>query len=165
MKYFENPFPASDTERRSIWQMLVARDSDAFAAQDWSPVENDFAPEIFEGIVANGSPNPDDWTIKYPRLNDYRDDWLRMAETFKRMPLKNISHRELIYKVSSLNEIEISGDRALCHKKFKGDEPLANGERYQISAQSLYRLHRIRGEWKIVGFVGYLPLEYPKGRK
>ena len=30
----------------------------------------------FEGIRCDHSMNPDDWTIVFPRLDDYRDSWL-----------------------------------------------------------------------------------------
>ena len=157
---FKNPFGSNDPDRREIWEMLLARDSEAFVARDWSRVDGDFICEQFEGIHAFGSGNPDDWKIKYPRLTDYRDDWLREADEFMEMPLECSTHRELIYKVSKLEEIEIAGEIALCHKKFVADEPMKNGKRFQLSAQTLYRLRRANGRWKIAGFVGYLPLHY-----
>ncbi len=52
-----NPF-AGDPDRSAIWDMLLARDSDAFAAADWPRVANDFAADRFEGISANGSAEP-----------------------------------------------------------------------------------------------------------
>ena len=58
MSYDDNPFPAGDPDRHQIWEMLVARDSEAFAAQNWKMVENDFIAERFEGISGNGSGNP-----------------------------------------------------------------------------------------------------------
>lgn len=159
--YLINPFGAGDSERRQIWEMLVARDSDAFAAQNWKMVENDFIPERFDGISGNGSDNPDAWTLKYPTLVSYRDDWLAQGAEYAKVPLTAISHRDLVYKLTTMNEIEIKGDRAICHKKFHADEPLKNGERFRLAAQTIYRLHRIGSIWKIVGFVGYLP--YPMG--
>jgi hypothetical protein len=154
---FKNPF--SDPDRREIWEMLLARDSDAFAARDWAAVDGDFIREQFEGISCNASDNPDDWKLKYPRLEDYRDDWLRMAETFLKLPLECGTHRDLVFKLSRLEEIEIGGDIAICHKKFSVDEPLKDGRRYQIAAQTLYRVRRAGGRWKIAGFVGYLPYD------
>ena len=160
--YFINPFGENDPDRRQIWEMLVARDSEAFAARNWKMVENDFIAERFDGISGNGSDNPDRWTLKYPTLDSYRDDWLRQGDDYQKVPLASISHHELIFKLTSMNEIEIWGERAICHKKFSADEPLKNGERFKLSAQTIYRLHRAGKEWKIVGFVGYLPL--PAGR-
>ena len=53
---------------------------------------------------------------------------------------------------------DIAGGRALCHKKFSGDLPLGDGTTLSGSRQTLYRLHKQRGVWRIVGFIGYLPL-------
>jgi hypothetical protein len=161
--YFINPFDSNDPDRRQIWEMLVARDSEAFAARDWKRVENDFIPERFEGISANGSDNPDDWTLKFPTLESYRDDWLRQGVEYAQVPLAAIAHRDLVFKLTEMNEIEIEGDRAICHKKFFADEPLKNGERFRLSAQTIYRLHRVGKAWKIAGFVGYLP--FPMGKQ
>ena len=156
--YMLNPFTSADPDRHQIWEMLVARDSEAFAAQDWRRVEDDFIAERFEGIHANGSENPDDWTLSYSRLEDYRDDWLRQAKQYAKVPLADIGQRELMFKLTRMNEIEICGDRAICHKKFRADERLTNRERFKLAAQTIYRLHRVGRTWKIVGFIGYLPL-------
>ena len=155
----KNPFdPGRDPDRHAIWETLMRRDLDAFVEKDWARVERDFDPDRFEGITAGGSPNPRDWRLTYPTLESYRDDWLKEADDFLKMPLRNGSPRELIWKMSSLDEIEIQGDRALCHKKFVANEALADGRQYAVCCQTLYRMHRVRGEWKIAGFVGYLPL-------
>jgi len=153
-----NPF-AGDPDRSAIWEMLVPRDSQAFADRDWAAVADDFTEERFEGVTANGSGDPDRWTLGYPTLTSYRDAWLKMGVEFNAKPFERITPRELLHRISTLNEIEISGDRALAHKKFRADEPLRDGTRFKLCCQSLYRLHRINGRWKIVGFVGYLPLK------
>jgi hypothetical protein len=82
-----------------------------------------------------------------------------MARRFLNLPLENISHYDLLMRMQRFEKIEIASDRALVWKQFRADEPLKNGDRYRISAQSVYRLHRVEGRWRIVGFVGYLPLE------
>jgi len=157
-----NPFDAAtDADRHALWQALIARDSDAFAAADWSVCDEDFAPDRFEGISAHGSLNPVDWTLRYPTVESYRDDWLEMAKRFRDVPLAAASHRELLYRMQRFAKVEIEGDRAIVWKQFTADEPLAGGDRYRIAAQSVYRLHRIDGRWRIVGFVGYLPLDAP----
>lgn len=157
---FANPYDqAVDADRHWFWEALVARDSDAFAAADWSICDGDFSHERFEGISAHGSLNPMNWRLEYPRLEDYRDDWLQMAAKFAALPLESIFHRELLYKMQSFAKVEVADDRAIVWKRFDADEPLTNGERYQLTGQSVYRLHRIDGAWRIVGFVGYLPAE------
>ena len=44
--HMTNPFDgASDPDRHAIWQMLMARDSEAFIKADWAMVEGDFDAE------------------------------------------------------------------------------------------------------------------------
>lgn len=157
---FTNPYcAANDPARYAIWEALVARDSEAFAAQDWSICANDFAADRFEGISAHGSLDPSEWSLRYPTVESYRDDWLRMAREYRTVPLAEISHRELLYRMQTVARMELSANRAVVWKHFRADEPLTTGGRHKAQAQSVYRLHRIDRHWKIVGFVGYLPLE------
>lgn len=153
-----NPFLTSDADRAQIWEMLVARDSEAFAQCDWSRVAGDFDAACFEGLGANGSSNPDAWTIRYPLLDDYRADWERVAREFAAMQPVRIAPRDLIFRLTTLEQIDIVRDLALCHKKFRAREPLADGGWYTIASQTLYRLRRIAGAWKICGFIAGLPL-------
>ena len=139
--------------------MLVARDNDAFANGDWGPVAGDFAFDRFEGITANGSADPADWTLAYPTVGAYRADWLRMAAEHARRPLAGVGRRVILYRMSKLERIEISDDRAIARKTFRADAPLSDGGRWRVQAQTMYRLHRMDGKWKIAGFVGYLPLD------
>lgn len=155
-----NPYDvAADADRHALWQTLIARDSDAFVAANWALCDSDFSYDRFEGISAHGSFDPLNWTLRYPTVESYRDDWLDMAKRFLKIPLAEVSHRELLYRMQRFAKVEISGDRAIVWKQFSADEPLTNGDRYNISAQSVYRLHRIDNQWRIVGFVGYLPME------
>jgi hypothetical protein len=157
---FANPFDAAgDPDRSEIWEALVRRDSDAFAAADWSVCAADFAADRFEGISAHGSLNPIEWSLRYPTIESYQDDWTRMAHDFLALPLARVSHRELLYRMQRIARIEITGTRAVVWKQFRADEALTTADRYTILAQSVYRLHKIDGRWRIVGFVGYLPLE------
>jgi hypothetical protein len=141
--------------------MLVGRDIEAFARRDWGMVDGDFDRERFEGVMAGGSSDPREWKISYPDLEAYRDDWLKGAEDYAKMPLAHTSHGDLMFKMTTFDHIEISGDRALCAKSFDADEALKGGERYKVASQTLYRLQRVRGEWKIVGFIGDLPVRRP----
>jgi hypothetical protein len=156
----KNPYDAaSDADRHALWQALIARDSDSFVAADWTLCDGDFAYDRFEGISAHNSLDPIDWTLRYPTVESYRDDWLEMAKRYLKVPLAAVSHRELLYKMQAFAKVDVQGDRAIVWKQFRADEPLTNGDRYSLCAQSVYRLHRIDGQWRIVGFVGYLPLE------
>ena len=61
-----NPFDEElDPERASLWEMLVARDNEAFAAGDWAPVADDFWGDRFEGVSAHGSSDPAAWTLAW----------------------------------------------------------------------------------------------------
>ena len=158
-----NPFDATtDAERHAIWDRLVRADSEAFIAGDWSMIEDDFDAEQFEGIRCQNSANPDDWRLAFPELADYRDSWLAASKQFvsRKFP-GGITARDAIFARTHLNEIHIAGDRALCHKKFHGVVPLADASLLADARQSLFRLHRRADSpwgWRIVGFLGQLPL-------
>ncbi|WP_165219638.1 hypothetical protein [Aquisphaera insulae] len=155
-----NPFDeALEPERATIWEMLVARDNEAFVSEDWSLVAGDFWDERFEGISANGSTDPAAWTLTYPTLDAYRRDWLRMAGEFLRTPLVDGDHLGLLYAMTTLDRFEFRGDRLLVWKRFRAESPLEGGGELSISLQSIFRLHRDGDRWRIVGFIGYLPLE------
>jgi hypothetical protein len=156
----QNPYDAGHRpDQHLFWELLVARDSEAFAACDWSLCADDFAPDRFDGISANGSLDPAQWSLRYPTVESYRDDWLKMAEAFRRLPLTGISHRDFLYRMQTFARVESASDRAIVWKQFRAEAPLTNGDRHKALGQSVYRLHRIDGRWLIVGFVGYLPLE------
>lgn len=157
--YALNPFPG-DASRHTIWEMLVARDIEAFLACDWKMVENNFAADRFLGIDGRKSDNPDDWRITFPTLEAYRDSWLAGAEDF-RIRADAGPAKAAIFAATRLTEIEITGDRALAHKKFDGEVPMREGPPDRLNWQSVYTLARIDGAWKLTGFIGYLP--YPIG--
>jgi hypothetical protein len=155
-----NPFDAAaDTDRHAIWQMLVARDSEAFVAQDWSMVENDFDEASFEGVRCFNSANPDEWRIVFPRLEDYRDAWLAAAKDFAPKKFADVSPLEALLSRCRLEQIDIAGEIALAHKKFSGVVTTVSGAPLSGERQTLYRLRRRDGQWKIVGFLGFLPLQ------
>jgi hypothetical protein len=140
--------------------MLVPRDIKAYVNADWSMVEGDFAAGDFMGINGNRLDNPDGWTISFPTLADYRDEWLRQAREGQRTKYAEDVEAG-IHRATSLTEIEIAGERAIAHKKFNGEIKLADGGADRLNWQTLYFLRKIDGEWKLTGFVGYLP--YPMG--
>jgi hypothetical protein len=156
----ESPYDTvRQPDQHLLWELLVARDSDAFAACDWSICAEDFAPGRFDGISANGSLDPAQWSLRYPTVESYRDDWLKMAEAYRQLQLTGISHRDFLYRMQTFARVESACDRAVVWKQFRADAPLTSGDRHVVTGQSVYRLHRIDGRWLIVGFVGYLPLE------
>ena len=150
-----NPFPPSDPDRHAIWEMLVARDIQAFVAADWNLVAEDFLADEFLGIDARRSANPDGWRLAYPKLAPYRAEWLRQAINFQS------AHAEAdlaaaIHALTTLRDIEIHGERAVAHKKFDGPLKMRDGVQH-LAWQTLYHCRKVRGVWKITGFTGYLP--------
>ena len=155
-----NPFDATtDPDRHHIWHRQIEVDSEAFVKGDWSMIEGDFDAQSFEGIRCRESANPADWQLAFPRVEDYRDSWLKASREFVAKPFVNMTPLEAVLYRTKLHRIDIAGDRALAHKRFSGTIALADGSALSGSRQTLYRLHRQRGLWKIVGFLGMLPLD------
>ncbi|ODT69946.1 MAG: hypothetical protein ABS75_15065 [Pelagibacterium sp. SCN 63-23] len=159
MSLSSNPFP-NDPDRSAIWTMLVPRDIKAYVHADWSMVADDFVTADFMGINGNRTDNPDGWTISFPTLDQYRDEWLRQAHEGQTVDYAE-DQEAGIHRATSLTEIEISGDRAVAHKKFDGEIARADGGVDRLNWQTLYFCRRVEGQWKLTGFVGYLP--YPMG--
>ena len=150
-----NPF-ANDRARAEIWEMLVSRDIDAYLAADWSQVAADFVSSGFFGLHAHFKPSPDDWTLAFPTLDAYREEWLRQAaETAATAYAEPL--REAIFRATDATAIEITGERALLRKRFEGTIARADGDQDRLHWQTLYILAREGGRWRIASFVGYLP--------
>ena len=152
---------ATDPDRHHIWQRLIIADSEAFLRTDWQSIADDFDADHFEGIRCHDSPNPADWTLAFPTLESYRDSWLESSRKFLSRPFADVTHRDAIYTRTHLTTIDLAADRALAHKQFFGDLPMADGSTLTTRRQTLYRLHRKSSAWKIVGFLGQLPLPAP----
>lgn len=153
---FKNPFPASDTARHSIWEMLVTRDIDAFLAADWDMVAGDFVEDGFLGISGNRDANPDNWRLAFPNLTAYRDEWLKQAKDFAGESYGEDT-RTAIFTTTTLEVIEVEGETALVRKKFDGGIKKADSTFDVMKWQTLYYCRLHEGRWKISGFTGYLP--------
>src|SRR6266542_6567133 len=149
------PF-CNDPDRHHIWHRLIQIDSEAFALGDWSIIEPDFDRDHFEGIRCNHSLNPDDWTIFFPDVASYRDNWLKASAEFRAKQFLHHTPLEALLARTRLDRIDINRSRALAHKKFSGDIPLADGTFLSGSRQTLYRLHKRLDRWRITGFLGFL---------
>jgi hypothetical protein len=139
-----------------MWTMLVERDIDAFLARDWTMVEDDFLADEFFGLHAQFQPRPDEWTMAFPKLSDYRDEWLRQAKETAGVDYAE-PLRPALFRATGLSVIDIVGDRAVARKKFNGAVARADGSADKLDWQTLYFCARRDGVWKITGFVGYLP--------
>ena len=152
----QNPFTA-DHDRHAIWEMLMTRDFDAFLAANWSMVSADFDVAAFFGLHAHGEVNPDSWRLDFPTLDAYRDEWLRQAAETKSTRYAE-PVRQALFRSVILDPIEISGDRAVAHKKFDGSIARADGSADRLNWQTLYLCGKRDGTWRITSFVGYMPL-------
>ena len=151
-----NPFAGEDEDRAAIWEMLVSRDIDAFVSADWSKVSSDFDEPAFFGIDGRREDNPDNWRLGFPDLETYRNEWLRQANEFSKTEFAEDA-RAAIFEATRLNDIEITGARAIARKKFDGRIRKADGGEDRLLWQTLYFCVRKEGRWKICGFAGYLP--------
>lgn len=152
-----NPFLNIDADRKEIWDMLVKRDIKAFVNQNWEMTKHDFQEEGFMGTDAGKMDDVDKWKLNYPNLNAYKIEWLEQAKSFGETAWAEDIEKAL-HRVTILQDIEINEGCALVHKKFSGPIFKANGETMDTDWQTLYRCKKIKGQWKIVGFTGYMPL-------
>ena len=155
-----NPFP-NDPDRREIWDILMRKDFEAFVAADWSVTAPDFIVDEFLGIDGHSSDDPDRWTLRFPRLDAYRSEWLRQAVEFQSVTLVGTTKLDFLYAAAQINHIEIHDGRAVAHKKFDGRATTGSGTELILNWQTLYFLRNVDGHWKITGFVGYLPNNRP----
>ena len=152
-----NPFPHTDADRHAIWEMLMARDIRAFVRGEWAAVAEDFDHEQFNAVNAHHSHDPRQWRLSFPTVDSYRDVWLEQAAQSRAVayaePLEAGLHR-----VSSLHQFDVQGSAATVLKRFDGVLLTRDGAPQTLAWQSLYFCRRVRDDWKIRGFVGYLPL-------
>jgi len=156
MKYDVNPFSKQDKDRYQIWEKVVRVDIDAFLNEDWDMCASDFIEKNFMGIDAGKSANPDSWSLTYDSLETYKQDWLRQAKDFASNQYKD-DKRETLFKATTLRDIEIKGNSAILHKKFDGSITKLNGTIEPILWQTIYKMKKVNDDWKITGFIGYMP--------
>ena len=159
--YDTNPFAKPngsprDEDRFALWEMLVRRDIHAFVAQDWSQCENDFLADEFQGIHAHRSTNPDTWTVAFPNLDTYREEWLRQAKATANIQFAE-DLTQGIFRATTMRDIEINDNRAVCHKKFDGTIAKVDGTFDILAWQTLYYARKVKLHWRLTGFLGYLP--------
>lgn len=150
-----NPFD-SNSDEASIWEMLVARDIEAFVRADWSLVENDFLESGFCGVHGHFSNDVDDWTPAFPNLGAYKNEWLRQALETQEASEPDLLLEEL-HALTTLERIDVNGEMATAHKKFDGTISKKGGSKEALLWQTLYVCKKTNGKWQIHSFVGYLP--------
>jgi hypothetical protein len=152
----QNPFSPDDADRHAVWDMLVRRDIEAFAAGDWEAHFRDFAPEHFFGIDGRFTDNPDLWRVTYADLDRYRERWLSAStELVAQIPRNDLARS--LFALTTLRDIELMGDFAMARKKFEGEIRLRDRDPVTMCWQTLYFCRRLDRRWRIAGFLGYLP--------
>ena len=149
-----NPFP-KNSDRFSIWKMLVEEDSKAFAKGDWKKIKDHFIKNEFIGLDAGYKSNPEFWKLRFPTLKSYKSEWLRQSKSLRNASLEE-DFENAILRSSILTDIDINGTGAIAHKKFNGHIK-AHGKKISLNWQTLYRCKKVNQTWKITGFIGYLP--------
>lgn len=148
---------SGDAEREAIWQMLMTRDFEAFAAQDWSVVARDFLADGFFGVDGGCDRNIRNWKPRFPNLGAYKKTWLEQAAETAGTADMSVLVADLL-EATSLGQIDIDGDFAVAHKMFDGHYHLKDGSKSpHLLWQTLYLCRKTAHGWKISGFVGYLP--------
>lgn len=143
---------------KKIEELLIKRDIKSFAKSEWGSVEKYFDKKQFFGIHANYSLNPLKWSLTFPNLDDYRKSWLQQSyESIKRNYVELLE--DALYRISSIDSIKIIENKAIVLKKINGIVKRSSGKPDALRWQSLYYCQFIKNQWKIIGFVGYLPLE------
>ena len=156
MSLDRNPFGPEQGDRHAIWEMLVRRDIEALAANDWASHARDFLEDGFFGIDGQRNANPDAWRANFTRLESYAQAWSEYAAaSLGRLPPAQLMVAH--FAAASLRDIEINGDFAIAHKKFDGTITYTDGSIERLNWQSLYFCRQQKGRWWICGFVGYLP--------
>ena len=113
-------------------------------------------PNSFFGIDGGFSDNPDLWRVRFADIAVYRQAWLDGAHEMD----GRITDAELsrsLFALTTLADIDISGDFALARKKFDGSIPLLDDATVTLRWQTHYYCRRIDRRWRITGFLGYLP--------
>lgn len=144
--------PATEEELAAIRDIVLERDTDAFATGSWEAVEQDFDGDVFVGYEGGSSPS-ETWGISFPDLAAYREAWLGQSEEMRAIaPSEQIAAE--IRGACRIAEVKVNGDRALVRKQFDG---VAVGRR--LLWETYYFLRRDPDRWRITGFVGYLPYQ------
>lgn len=150
------PFGDDQADKKAIWTMLVQRDSEAFIAQNWDSVANDFVDEGFFGIDAARKDDPTCWKMRFPSIESYKEEWLRQAAETSKLAEPSLALKALL-SATTLNQIEIDGDTAIAYKKFDGYIPQRDGKVVRLLWQTIYVVRRVSEQWKIASFIGFLP--------
>ncbi len=150
--------PHRDADRRAIWRILMPEDFEGWCSADFSKCKQRFDRD-FCGYNAHFKANPDDWRLAFPILAPYEKAWLESARWGQKHRPRKGTWMEFFDRSVRLDVIDIAHGRALARKKFLGTTTLQNGKTFRLAWQTLYWLRKRGSQWKITGFLGYLPYE------
>jgi hypothetical protein len=151
---FDNPFPVS-TDAFLIWEVLIRNDFEGFLQGSWERVADDYIEEGFFGVDFGKSTSPTDWTLGFPSLQHYMNQWLVDSNRFRENDFA-ADPRQKLYESCQLAEIQITGNSALVHKLFVGDIPIIGRAPLELNWRSLFLLRKQADKWRIAGFCGYI---------
>lgn len=143
---------ATAEERAAIEDIVLVRDTEAFARADWSLVGDDFESAVFVGYAGSDDPRQS-WRVMFPTLESYASEWVRQAEEMSSRGEPEEIVRQ-VREACEVREVRVNADRAIARKRFNGE---AFGQR--LYWETYYFLRRGEERWLITGFVGYLPVE------
>lgn len=150
-----NPYKL-ESDEYYIWEILIRNDFEAFCKENWKMIQNDFIEDGFFGVDGKSSINKLDWSLTYDSLETYKNDWINQSNEFNKKTFVN-NPLDVLYTTTKLSKIEIKGKLALVHKEFNGEFEILNEESIKLNWISLFILRKIKGNWKIANFTGYLP--------
>ncbi|MDA7984284.1 MAG: hypothetical protein MPJ52_01805 [Alphaproteobacteria bacterium] len=154
--YDSNPYEGVCEDRAFLWKMLLFDDIEAFIRCDWRRHSEDFLADAFFAVNANRSAAPEDWSPDFPTLDAYRENWLGFAaRSAARADPETL--RRAHFAASRLVQIRITGDLAVCVKKFDGSVTYRDGSSERLDWRSVYLCRRAGSRWFVASIVGFLP--------
>jgi enamine deaminase RidA (YjgF/YER057c/UK114 family) len=130
--------------------MLYDKDIEAYVAEDWGAVADDFDEAAFAGLVKRGN---EPLTIAFAALEDYRADWLDGARTLLKGTTPEVLAAEL-RAASRIADISFAGPWALVRKEFDG---IVGADKVPLRWTTNYHCRRDSDRWRITGFTALFP--------
>jgi len=148
--------PHRDADRRAIWRILMPEDFEGWCSASFAKCRTRFDRD-FCGYNARFKADPDQWRLDFPMLAPYARAWLASARWGQKNRPRHETWMEFYDRSVRLDAIDIAHGRALARKDFWGVTTLRNGRKFKIAWKTHYWLRKRGRQWKITGFIGYMP--------